>query len=586
MKKLIEKKVYEFNDLTIKSYHIGKIVFFKKIINHFENRKEYRLFNIPLFNNVRSHHNTIDEYKFKQKETKENDYKVSILVDITINTSSAAETIHSILTQTYGNLEIIFYGKAPHNTLNSLIKQKYIPKQEIKWNFADSIESGIKKASGYYIVFCACGDTLEKEHIQKKIDIAKKHHIPIIVNDATLLGSSNARTYLENTISDRKKFLTPGINKLSDDAWRNRNFIISMSCWMFEKTILESCNLSCLSHPNLLNWWIGRQASLQNVIYYTPETLTNILLSNDTSPKNNIHTLYKKFQTLKGDYFLGIKEKKPLSFPQNSTPVFFERNVETTNKKKRRMAIFASFSQNASIDEHVIFYLNELNKWVDGIVFVSDNPLLPDQLDKIKNIVISAQCKRHEEYDWGSYKRGFQYLQENNLLSESDELIICNDSCFGPIFPFSDLFSEMSSREKKSDFWGVSMGYAIKPHIQSYFFCIKRNVFTSPCFSQFMQSVTAQEDVLGVLLNYEFEFTEYLEKHGFKYDAYFKSSLVGNSINMNDFLDLKIPLVKVKIFNNTYSIKDNNIKQFLNKMTFTNKKLSIIIENYYNRFKR
>ena len=101
-----------------------------------------------------------------------------------------------------------------------------------------------------------------------------------------------------------------------------------------------------------------------------------------------------------------------------------------------------------------------------------------------------------------------------------------------------------------------------------------------------MQSVTAQKDVLGVLLNYEFEFTEYLEKHGFKYDTYFNSSLVGNNINMNDFLDQKIPLVKVKIFNNTYSIKGNNIKQFLSKMSIVNKSLSAIVENYYNKFNR
>lgn len=586
MKKLIEKKVYEFNDLTIKSYHIGKFVFFKKIINRFENRKEYRLFNIQIFNNVKSHHNIIHEYRSEQKEILANDYKVSILVDITINTNSIAETIYSLLSQSYDNIEIILIGETHFNNTNSLVEKNYPLPQNIKWNFVDSIESGIKKASGHYISFCACGDTFEKEHIQKKIDIAKKYHTSIIVNDAKLLGYSKSRIYIENTITDRKKFLNPGINKLDDEDWRNRNFIISMSCWMFERTLLESCNFSCLSHPNLLNWWLGRQTSLRNVIYYSPELLTNILLSKDTSEKNNIHTLYKKFQTLKGDYFLGIRKKKPLSFPQKSAPIFFSRDIEASNIKKRRMAIFASFSQNASIDDHVIFYLNELKKCVDGIVFVSDNPLLPDQLDKIKNIVIHAQCKRHEEYDWGSYKRGFQYLQENNLLSESDELIICNDSCFGPIFPFSDLFSEMNSRKKKSDFWGISMGYAIKPHIQSYFFCIKRNVFTNPCFSQFMQSVTAQKDVLGVLLNYEFEFTEYLEKHGFKYDTYFNSSLVGNNINMNDFLDQKIPLVKVKIFNNTYSIKGNNIKQFLSKMSIVNKSLSAIVENYYNKFNR
>ena len=428
------------------------------------------------------------------------------------------------------------------------------------------------------------GDTFEKNHIYKKIDVIKNFHPPIIINDAKIFGFDSARIYIENTIKDRKRFLREGINMLTDDDWRNRNFIINMSCWMFEKNILESCNFSCISHPNLLDWWIGRQTGSLNVIYYIPEKLTNILLNKHVSEKINIDTKYKEFQVIKGDYFLGIRKKIPLSFPKGSSPVFFARNIEIKKYKKGRMAIFASFNKNATIDDHVIFYLNELKKLVDGIVFVADNPLLPNEINKIKNLIINAQCDRHEEYDWGSYKRGFLYLQENNLLSESDELIICNDSCFGPIFPLRDLFLEMNRRNANIDFWGISKGLAVKPHIQSYFFCLKKNIFSSNCFHDFIHSIKAQEDVLGVLLNYEFEFTEYLEKHGFKYDVYCDLSLVGNNININNYFEMKIPFVKVKVFNDTYSIKNKDIKKFFNKIKNTNRNLSNIIDNYYRKF--
>jgi hypothetical protein len=35
---------------------------------------------------------------------------------------------------------------------------------------------------------------------------------------------------------------------------------------------------------------------------------------------------------------------------------------------------------------------------------------------------------RHEEYDFGSYKRGYSYLREKGVLDKVDKLIFCNDS--------------------------------------------------------------------------------------------------------------------------------------------------------------
>ena len=76
-----------------------------------------------------------------------------------------------------------------------------------------------------------------------------------------------------------------------------------------------------------------------------------------------------------------------------------------------------------------------------------------------------------------------------------DELIFCNDSCFGPIGinGFKDLFETME--RKSSDFWGISINnfglekqvqdYVYvqnKPHVQSYFFVCTYNPVQSSVF--------------------------------------------------------------------------------------------------------
>ena len=109
--------------------------------------------------------------------------------------------------------------------------------------------------------------------------------------------------------------------------------------------------------------------------------------------------------------------------------------------KYNRVAIFAHFDKNNRIQDYVIYYLRELNKVIDKIIFVSDSNISVEELDKIQPYVKHAIVGRHGEYDFGSYKRGFIYAKTNNFLKNCYELIFCNDSCYGPLYPFEDVFN-------------------------------------------------------------------------------------------------------------------------------------------------
>lgn len=53
---------------------------------------------------------------------------------------------------------------------------------------------------------------------------------------------------------------------------------------------------------------------------------------------------------------------------------------------------------------------------------------------------------RHGEYDFGSYKRGEAWARQAGWLDEVDDLILCNDSCFGPVGSFAPMFERMEAR--------------------------------------------------------------------------------------------------------------------------------------------
>lgn len=96
----------------------------------------------------------------------------------------------------------------------------------------------------------------------------------------------------------------------------------------------------------------------------------------------------------------------------------------------KRTAVFAHYDKNNLIQDYVVYYLSELKKYAEKIIFVSDSDVLPEELKKIEGIVEQSIIGRHGEYDFGSYKRGFLYAKENNLLTACEELILANDSCY------------------------------------------------------------------------------------------------------------------------------------------------------------
>ena len=243
-----------------------------------------------------------------------------------------------------------------------------------------------------------------------------------------------------------------------------------------------------------------------------------------------------------------------------------------------RTVIFAHHDKDCIIDNYVIYYLKELQKIANRIVFVSDCNLCETELKKLDGITIHNIANNHGEYDWGSYKYGYQYLEENNLLENIDVIIFCNDSVYGPIYPIENYIDEMNNN--KSDFTGFfknnydSYEKIGIPHIQSWFILLKRQVFLSAEFKNFIYSVKHLDDRQDIVDTYEIGFTDRMSKHftyyclytSENYDAVYRSPL--------KLINLGFPFCKVKI------VTKYNIYKFLEKK---NKKLCTLIKKHQGR---
>ena len=275
-----------------------------------------------------------------------------------------------------------------------------------------------------------------------------------------------------------------------------------------------------------------------------------------------------------------------------SRPVF--SYVNSDKKDIKTCAIFASYCNDEIIPDYVIYYLSELKKEVDSIVFVADNNLKnPKEINKIRGYVDYACFDRHGAYDFGSYKRGIQYLKENNLLENIEELYLVNDSCYGPIDSFHNVIETM--RNKKCDFWGLLDSNDIRYHLQSFFYCFKNNVINDPIFYSFFDNIHAPIDFSYAVFHLETELTKYLETkyrcecyfHGYveKHEYQSVSGNENSTLWPLSLLESGFPLVKVKALNGSFG-KDlhENIDETLQYIKKKNEKLyQIIVEDIERR---
>ena len=83
----------------------------------------------------------------------------------------------------------------------------------------------------------------------------------------------------------------------------------------------------------------------------------------------------------------------------------------------KRLFLFAAYDANGIIDDALMFYIKKLSQCGD-IIFCMDADCKGTELNRIKKYTIARMGRRHGEYDFGSYKRAYEYAKKNKLLNK------------------------------------------------------------------------------------------------------------------------------------------------------------------------
>ena len=220
----------------------------------------------------------------------------------------------------------------------------------------------------------------------------------------------------------------------------------------------------------------------------------------------------------------GRREGRMISFAEERDVVFPDGAVEgewrfgKVPRQHGRTAVVASYFGGGTVPDALVYLLKGLRRVVDNIVYIADCKVFPQEVEKLRGLVAIAKFMRHGQYDFGSYRRGLEIARAEGLLDAAvaDELVMINDSNYGPVYPFEESFAKMAAAD--CDFWGYT-GYNAfgNVHISSYFYLFRRRVVDSAVLDGFLSHVDGPIERDKVIIKFEFRLTKHLEDAGFRW---------------------------------------------------------------------
>lgn len=191
----------------------------------------------------------------------------------------------------------------------------------------------------------------------------------------------------------------------------------------------------------------------------------------------------------------------------------------------RRLGIYLVYDRQGVVDGYIGHMLKELKSCVDHLAVVCNMPEIVRGRDILEAHADRIFCRENAGFDAGGFKDALcRSIGWDGVLGY-DELVLANDSVFGPFRPMQGIFSEMDGRA--ADFWGLAKHGEYRggrepefsEHVQSYFLVIRYNMLHDIRFREYWEGMPLYMTFRDVIYQYEERFTRHFSDMGYSYDA-------------------------------------------------------------------
>lgn len=187
-----------------------------------------------------------------------------------------------------------------------------------------------------------------------------------------------------------------------------------------------------------------------------------------------------------------------------------------------RLLIYVIYDRRGAVEAYIAHALTALRAHVDTIVAVVNGSLDDEGSRTLDTVADRVIVRENRGFDIWGYKDGLDAVGDQ--LDQFDELILANDTWYGPVNPFAPVFEAMDAAELH--FWGMTDHVRVEPnpftqadylayHLQSYWLAVRREMFLSQEWRDYWRDLPPMESYSDAVVKHEAVFTETFTRLGF-----------------------------------------------------------------------
>lgn len=181
-----------------------------------------------------------------------------------------------------------------------------------------------------------------------------------------------------------------------------------------------------------------------------------------------------------------------------------------------KLVLFMHFDRYGNVRPQILHYIKELTGNGRSVVFITNaGKLTPVAMANLQAICAGIIIRKNQGYDFGAWRDAIEFLQLPR--PETEELILANDSIFGPIKPLAPMLAKLDY--SKADIWGLTESWQERYHLQSFFLAFGPAAIHSETFAKFWRRVRPVPVKAYIVHAYEIGVTQAMLKGELRCEA-------------------------------------------------------------------
>lgn len=234
-----------------------------------------------------------------------------------------------------------------------------------------------------------------------------------------------------------------------------------------------------------------------------------------------------------------------------------EQNIRGSQEDNRiilmkRLCIYVTYDHENRVDDYIGYMLRHLRNTVDTLVVVCNYQNIAQGMSNVKPYADRICYRENKGFDAGAYKDVLCRELGWGEVEKFDELMLINDSFYGPLYPLKELFQKMYQRNV--DYWGMTRCPEVEladkntyeSHIQSYFLALGKTILRHKRFQQFWENMEYPASFMQTVITFEIGINQLLRQLGFRGAAAMDLCSVQWKLekNQNPYLSYPLELIR------------------------------------------